>query len=273
MIEKRLTAVVKPNPLNPRGPIVSDQGIQELADSIKVNGLLYPLIITPENVVIAGHRRLRACEIAGVLEVAVTVKDLPEIEQLQILLVENLQRQDLSPLQTARAYKRLVDEGLSIGDIVQRIGVHRDSVSRTLKILKLPESLYKYFDSFELPLLSLPLLLALPSVDKQTAIATAAAEERWTVSEIEAACKRIMEPKAARQSVAKSLDGAYIFKVEKAIRSLYDITDSLEEIDDMNLRPALFKLGDGIQELEKVVKVKRNSQGSNTRAEVTKGEG
>jgi ParB family chromosome partitioning protein len=90
--------ILSPNPLNPRGA-VDGPGLDELAASIRAQGVLQPLLITPDGVVVAGHRRLAAARIAGLDEVRVVVRDLDPVQQQEIMLVENLQRQDLSAIE------------------------------------------------------------------------------------------------------------------------------------------------------------------------------
>jgi ParB family chromosome partitioning protein len=96
--EVRPIHLLRPNPLNPRGEL-DPAGLDELADSIRAQGVLQPLLVTPDGTVVAGHRRLAAARQAGLTEVPVMVRDLDRAQQQEIMLVENLQRQDLSPVE------------------------------------------------------------------------------------------------------------------------------------------------------------------------------
>ncbi len=96
--ETRPVNDLRPNPLNPRGEL-HVAGLDELADSIRAQGVLQPLLVTPGGVVVAGHRRLAAARLAGLSEVPVVVRDLDAVQQQEIMLVENLQRQDLSAVE------------------------------------------------------------------------------------------------------------------------------------------------------------------------------
>jgi len=96
--ETRPVNDLRPNPLNPRGEL-HVAGLDELADSIRAQGVLQPLLVTPGGVVVAGHRRLAAARMAGLSEVPVVVRDLDAVQQQEIMLVENLQRQDLSAVE------------------------------------------------------------------------------------------------------------------------------------------------------------------------------
>src|SRR5438132_10566410 len=120
--ETRPIDCLRPNPLNPRGEL-HPAGLQELADSIRAQGVLQPLLVTPAGVVVAGHRRLAAARLAGLSDVPVVARDLDRVQQQEIMLVENLQRQDLSPVEEARAYRRLLDAGHTIAQLARRTGV------------------------------------------------------------------------------------------------------------------------------------------------------
>src|SRR5437899_2219975 len=115
--EIRPIANLRPNPLNPRDELHS-AGLEELADSIRAQGVLQPLLVTPGGEVVAGHRRLAAARLAGLNEVPVIVRDLDQVQQQEIMLVENLQRLDRSCVEEARAYRRrLAARPVSLGDL------------------------------------------------------------------------------------------------------------------------------------------------------------
>ena len=131
---------IKPNPYQPR-QIFNDEKIQELAASMKEHGVIQPLIVRREGSgyqLVAGERRLRAVLEAGLEKVPVVVRTMSNREAMEISLVENLQREDLGPLEEAEAYKRLSDEfGLTQEDIAKRVGKSRPEISNTLRLLKL----------------------------------------------------------------------------------------------------------------------------------------
>lgn len=130
---------VTPNPHQPR-TVIRDQDLVELAASIEAHGVIQPLIVAREGdgyVLIAGERRWRAARLAGLAAVPVVVKDAAPQQMLEIALVENLQREDLSPLEAAVAYSQLIDEfELTHDDVAQRVGKSRAAVSNTLRLLK-----------------------------------------------------------------------------------------------------------------------------------------
>jgi ParB family chromosome partitioning protein len=133
-IPSRPIAELRPNPFNPRGD-VDDAGLEELAESIRAQGVLQPLLVTPGGVVVAGHRRLAAARMAGLVEVPVVIRDLDRIQQQEIMLVENLQRQDLSPVEEARAYRQLLDAGHTTAQLARRIGAPAARINARLVLL------------------------------------------------------------------------------------------------------------------------------------------
>lgn len=137
---------IAPNPSQPRSTFNQD-GLEELAKSIQEHGILQPLILTRDGSgnhysLIAGERRLRAAEIAGLEFVPAIVRDASELERLEIALIENIQRENLSPVEAALAYQKLNDHfGLSHEEISASVGKSRTAVTNTLRLLNLPEAI------------------------------------------------------------------------------------------------------------------------------------
>lgn len=135
--------MIQRNPRQPRDHM-DEENLQELASSIREHGILQPLIVTHDPVtglytLIAGERRLRAAAIAGLDKVPVVIRTASDQERLELALIENVQRDDLSPLETAEAYHQLADQfNLSHEQIAQRVGKSRVAVTNTLRLLKLP---------------------------------------------------------------------------------------------------------------------------------------
>ncbi len=136
-------SLIVPNPLQPREKM-AEENLLELAQSIKEHGILQPLIVTHDELtgqytLIAGERRLRAAKLAGLDTVPVIIRTATKRERLELALIENVQRSDLSPLETAEAYRQLADDfQLSHEEISARVGKSRVSVTNTLRLLKLP---------------------------------------------------------------------------------------------------------------------------------------
>jgi ParB family chromosome partitioning protein len=174
---------LKANPANPRGP-VDPASVQELAASIRSQGILQPLLVTPAGLVVAGHRRFAAARVAGLAQVPVLVRDLSEPEQMEIMLVENLQREDLTPLQEARAYRALLDQGRLQSDIVRQVGVSGPRIQGRLAILRLEPSVQELFDRGELPLHCALILARIAESHQQSRLALLVARRRLTVDRL-----------------------------------------------------------------------------------------
>ncbi len=140
---------IKPNPRQPRTVFKQDE-LNELADSIQENGIIQPLIVSPaenqgEYYLVAGERRLMAAKLIGLESVPIILRDVNQLQQLELALVENVQREDLSPLETAEAYHQLAEEfSLSHDEIAKKVGKSRVSVTNTIRLLKLPEVIRGY---------------------------------------------------------------------------------------------------------------------------------
>lgn len=139
---------IQPNPHQPRVEMNED-AIQELADSIREYGIIQPLIVSEEReqgrfILIAGERRWKAAKASGLSMVPVIIREVSEQGQLEIALIENLQREDLTPLETAGAYQQLVDSfALTHEQIADRVGKSRTSITNTLRLLNLPDQVKK----------------------------------------------------------------------------------------------------------------------------------
>lgn len=135
---------VIPNPRQPR-MVMQEEELHDLANSIREHGILQPLVVTYDGaadqyILIAGERRLRAAKLAGLDTVPVLIRQVTEQERLELALIENLQRADLSPLETAEAFRQLAEVfGLSHEEIAVQVGKSRVTVTNTLRLLKLPE--------------------------------------------------------------------------------------------------------------------------------------
>lgn len=139
------TNLLQANPLQPRG-IISPESLQELVDSIKEQGIIEPIVVaqTPAGYqIVAGERRWRAARIAGLQTVPVVIKESTTPQgMLEMSIVENIQREDLNPIERALAYKRLIDEfGLGTNEVAKRVGKSAPTVSNTIRLLNLPDAI------------------------------------------------------------------------------------------------------------------------------------
>jgi len=136
--------LLESNPLQPRG-LINPESLNELVDSITAHGILEPLVIakTPAGYqIIAGERRWRAAKVAGLVKVPVVIKETTPRGMLEMAIVENVQREDLNPLERAQAYKRLIDEfEMTTTEVAQRVGKSLPYISNSLRLLTLPDAL------------------------------------------------------------------------------------------------------------------------------------
>lgn len=136
--------MLQPNPLQPRS-LISADSLKDLVSSIKETGILQPLVVakTPAGYqIIAGERRWRAAKIAGLATIPVIVKETTAREMLEMAIVENVQREDLNPIERAQSFERLIEEfGLPVSEIAKRIGKSDSYVSNTLRLLTLPDAI------------------------------------------------------------------------------------------------------------------------------------
>lgn len=166
---------IEPNPDQPRKTFSAEQ-LKELADSIRAQGLLQPILVTPIGPVgaaprfqlVAGERRLRAAKLAGLATIAVLVQDVPKDLSLELALIENLQREDLNPIEAANAFARLADEfDLTHEDIAQRTGKDRATITNFLRLLRLPGEVQTLIGQGKLSTGHAKALLSLASLDAQ----------------------------------------------------------------------------------------------------------
>lgn len=185
-IELMPLARVLPNPLNPRGSLVP-ASLDDLSASIIEHGVLTPLLVVPAGDVVhivAGHRRRAAAAMAGLRELPVISHAFTTRQQLEIMLVENLQRADLTPLQEARGYLALVNDGLRQAEVARRLGVPAVRVSLRLELLRLDEQVQRLFDDGSLPMGLVRALSSIPDAREQRRLSALALQRRLSVSEL-----------------------------------------------------------------------------------------
>jgi ParB family chromosome partitioning protein len=189
---------ISPNPYQPRD-VFDDAAIEELAQSIQQKGILQPLLVrrVGEGLqLIAGERRLRAARRAGLARVPVLVRDVDDREALELAVIENVQRENLNPIEEARAYERLVDEfGLRHEEIAVRVSKSRSAVVNSLRLLQLPAEVMRQVESGEISAGHARALLALESPEAQAEAAREVLRAKLSVRETE----RLVRRHAARE--------------------------------------------------------------------------
>lgn len=189
--------------------MLDDGKLDELAASIRANGLIQPILVRRTGGtyrIIAGERRWRAAQRAGLLKVPVVIREVPEGDERQLLelaLVENLQREDLNPIDEALAYQRLVDEfGLTQDQVAAAVGKDRTSVANYLRLLRLPEEIRGDVASGALSMGHARTLLGLPQPAAQRQAAREVITRSLSVRETEALVKKLAAPTPARPATA-----------------------------------------------------------------------
>ncbi|PKO06588.1 MAG: stage 0 sporulation protein J [Chloroflexi bacterium HGW-Chloroflexi-3] len=186
---------ILPNPHQPR-TIMDDEELQELAQSIREHGIIQPLLVIPKNdreeyVLIAGERRLRAAKLAGLQKVPVIFRQASDQEHLELALIENVQRANLSPLETADAYQQLISEfNLSHEEIANRVGKSRVSVTNTIRLLKLPEKVKLALAKNDISEGHARAILALATPQAQSAVLDIVIKNNYSVRQTEELVKK-----------------------------------------------------------------------------------
>ena len=216
--------LIEPNKSQPRKQF-DEEALQELSDSIKKYGVLEPLIVTKKSdyyEIIAGERRWRAAKLAGLTEIPVIVKEFSEQELVEISLIENIQREDLNPVEEAMAYKRLIDEfHLKQDEIAERVGKSRTAVTNAMRLLKLSEKVQQMLIDEMITAGHARAILSIADKEKQESIAMKVFDEKLSVRETEALVKRMLEPpKTAKKSKFSSAEDAIYENLEEKMKSI-----------------------------------------------------
>lgn len=186
---------IKLNPYQPRKSS-DDEKFQDLVRSVRLHGILQPIVVRGDGEgnyeVVAGERRVRAATAAGLSRIPAVIKEFTNEQSLEVALIENLQREDIGPLEAAAAYKRLVEEfGLTQDDIAFRIGKSRPSITNTLRLLNLPEDIQRSISAGEISEGHARALLAVTDLDQQKAIWQRILEEQLSVRQTERLCRGV----------------------------------------------------------------------------------
>lgn len=194
---------VEPNPNQPRKRFNEDK-LQELADSIKVHGIIQPLVVQKEKdsyIIIAGERRWRAARLAGVKEVPVVIRDFTEQELYEVALIENIQRQDLDPIEEANAYSNLIKEHhLTQDEVAERVSKSRVAITNSLRLLKLDQRVQQMVIDELLTGGHARALISIEDPEEQYNLANRIFDEKLSVRETEKLVKKILHPKPATET-------------------------------------------------------------------------
>jgi len=208
MVELEISQV-RPNPRQPRR-VFDDEAIQRLADSVRADGIVQPIIVrdvADGYEIIAGERRWRAARLAGLRTIPALVRSADERELLILALAENVAREDLNPVDQARAYAVLADElDLSQTEIARRVGKSRPAVANTMRLLELPDEVLDIVSAGRLSEGHGRALLQASGQDERLDLARTAVNRGWSVRDCEVAAKRVGKAKPAAKRTPGAMD-------------------------------------------------------------------
>lgn len=185
---------IEPNRQQPRKEF-DEQALSELAESISQHGLLQPLLVRPLTLggyqIVAGERRYRASRMAGLTEIPVIIRELSDTETMEIALIENLQREDLTPVEEALGYKTLIDEhNFSQDEVAKSVGKSRPAIANSLRLLKLPDSVMEYLREGKISAGHARALLTLDDENLMLELAEEIISKDLSVRQVEKLCKK-----------------------------------------------------------------------------------
>ena len=226
IVEKGIMTVkinlVEPNRNQPRKSFDED-ALVELSDSIKQYGIIQPLVVQKKDdyyEIIAGERRWRAAKQAGLKEVPVIIKDYSEQEVVEIALIENIQREDLNPIEEAMAYKRLLTEfNLKQDQVAERVSKSRTAVTNSMRLLKLSDEVQQMLIENLITSGHARALLAIEDKKQQIQLATKIMDEKLSVRETEKLIKSILNPKQKKEK--EEIENKFIYEdIESKIKEI-----------------------------------------------------
>ena len=214
---------VEPNREQPRKNFNED-ALLELAESMKQYGVLQPLLVADRKdyyEIIAGERRWRAAKLAGLKEIPVIIKNYSEQEIVEISLIENIQREDLNPIEEAWAYKRLMEEfHMKQDEIAERVSKSRVAVTNSIRLLKLSDGVQQMLIDDMITSGHARAILAISDADMQMSVATKVFDEKLSVRETEKLVKSVLEPAAPKKTVTNTAEDAIYQSLEEKMKSI-----------------------------------------------------
>ena len=215
--------LIEPNSQQPRTRF-TEENLEELAQSIRVNGIVQPIVVRRKDAgyqIVAGERRWRAAQRAGLQKVPAVVKDVSDQKLLELALVENIQRQELNPIEEAKAYKNLINTvGLTQEMVAERVGKNRTVITTSLRLLKLPDEIQKLIEEEKLSAGHGRALLMIDDVEAQKRVARTVMEMSLSVRETEKSVKRLShgESQGSTKAVNKPKIDANMKAAETKLR-------------------------------------------------------
>lgn len=214
---------IEPNREQPR-KVFKQEALEELADSIKQHGIVQPLVVQKKDgyyEIIAGERRWRAAKLAKIKEVPVIIKDYSPQEIMEIALIENIQRQDLNPIEEAMAYKRLIDEyDLLQDEVAKKVSKSRSAVTNSMRLLKLPEKLQDMLVNEEISMGHARALLSIEDTEIQIKVAQEIADKKLSVRDTEKLVKSLANPKKIPEKITNVEEDVVYEKIQSRLEGI-----------------------------------------------------
>jgi ParB family chromosome partitioning protein len=210
--------LIEANPDQPRLHFNEDK-LNDLAQSIKANGLVQPILLrrvaSGRYQLVAGERRWRAAQRAGLHKINAVIRSIPDAKLLELALIENIQRQELTPIEEAQAYQRLIQNlGLTQDEVAQRVGKDRSSIANYLRLLKLPAKIQQMLEEDLLSMGHARALLGLDSEEEQLKLAEEVVARKLSVRETEQAVKKAAGNSSIRENSTPNQNDANIRAAE-----------------------------------------------------------
>lgn len=254
------TGQIKANPFQPR-EVFDNQSIEELAQSIKEKGVIQPLLVRrngDDYELIAGERRLRAATLLNLNEVPIIVKEVNDQESLEMALIENIQREDLNPIEEARAYKYLIEKfNLTQERIGQVLGKARVSVTNILRLLKLPQEIQEELKKGRISFAHGRALLELDDENQQRKLTQEIISKGLTVSQLESLIKMHL-PNGIKRRMGRGLREPYLSVLEEEMQH---ILGTKVRISKRNKRGHILIEFYSQQDMDRVVNLIRGARG------------
>ncbi len=212
---------IKANPYQPRLDF-DEKGLKELADSIAEHGIVQPVIISPVEdgyIMIAGERRMRAAKIVGLENIPAIIKEIENEDQVKIALVENLQREDLNPIEEAKAYNFLIEEfAFTQEKIAQALGKSRSAIANTIRLLSLPNDIKNALAAGIINMGQARSLLSIKDEKEQLEMARKIIDDKTTVREVEKKVADMRNSKKEKKSNENWTEGLHINEIKEELQ-------------------------------------------------------
>ncbi|MDV6237817.1 ParB/RepB/Spo0J family partition protein [Leptospira ellisii] len=217
---------IRPNPGQPRKTF-SEESLKELSETIKAHGVIQPIVVKQTESgyeIISGERRYRACKLAGFVKIPAIVKNVSENQSMEMAIIENIQREDLNPIEEAIAYKTLSEKlNLKITDISSRVGKNRSTISNLIRLLQLPDSVQDLIKNGRISEGHARPLLSLADRKKIEQLAYQIAEKGLTARQVEELVSNLTEERSPIAEKKKSRKDVNIVELENKFRRKYSM--------------------------------------------------